>query len=241
MEAEGRLPADKEDIPSARWYEDVVGRGVLLNVLATVLINEVEGPHPVELIHLDKVVGLEEAMSVMRKGMELASKYVLEGQAVAIGEIGRPHFPVEDALWRSSNELVTHGMRLAREVDCPVVLHTEEATPAVFRELAAMADSARLPRDRVVKHHSGPLVLPEENHGVFPSVLARKEETLAAARKGLRFLMETDYLDDPRRPGAVLGLSTVPRRSVRLLEHGILTVEELSKIHDDNVREVYGL
>ena len=55
----------------------------------------------------------------------------------------------------------------------------------------------------------------------MPSVLASKKNIEAAAKKGTRFMMETDYIDDPRRPGAVLGPKTVPKRTLELLENNI--------------------
>ncbi len=199
------------------------------------------GPHPVELLALEKSKGLEPAVEIMRSGLEMASRYAYEGQATAIGEIGRPHFAVPESIWNSSNELMAYGMQLAKEVDCAVVLHTEEATPAVLREMAAMADRVGMRRDRVVKHHSGPLVLPRENHDILPSVVAKKDYLLRAARKGRRFLMETDYLDDRRRPGAVLGLNTVPRRCAALLREGVLSRDDLHVIHEENFRRAYGV
>lgn len=198
------------------------------------------GPHPAELVQLVHHRGLEEAADMVRRGLELAQSHVLEGRAMAIGEIGRPHFPVEEDVWRGANELMAYGMELAREAGCAVILHTEEASPGLFQELASIADGAGIPRHRIVKHYSGPLVRREENHGIYPSVIAKGDNIRRAAEKGLRFLMETDYLDDPRRPGAVLGLGTVPRRCASLLRDGVLCREDLHRIHDDNLREAYG-
>jgi TatD-related deoxyribonuclease len=198
------------------------------------------GPHPVDLLGLAQSCGMDEAVHMMRSGLEAAQRHVLEGRAVAIGEIGRPHFPVDEETWRRSNELMAYGMELAKEADCAVVLHTEQATPAVFKELAYMADRVGIQRERVIKHYSDPLVLREENHDIFPSVIAKGDNLRRAAEKGLRFLMETDYLDDPRRPGAVLGLGTVPRRCARLLREEVLSREDLFTIHEDNLKLAYG-
>ena len=52
------------------------------------------------------------------------------------------------------------------------------------------------------------LVLEEENHGLFPSVLASKPAVKEALSKGDRFVMETDFLDEPSRPGAVMRPTT---------------------------------
>ncbi len=198
------------------------------------------GPYPVELLSLAKVHGLACAKEIMLAGMDLAAEYVRDGKALAIGEVGRPHFPVSAEELSASNDIMFHAMRLARENDCAVVLHTESATEASMMEIAEMADRAGLARHRVVKHYSPPLVLPEENHGLMPSVLSGKDAVKTALSKGTRFLMETDFLDDPDRPGAVLAITTVPKRMRTLLEQGAITEEQVHKVHVDNPRATYG-
>lgn len=198
------------------------------------------GPYPVELLGFERRLGLEAGKDMMIAGMDIAAEYVRDGRALAIGEVGRPHFPVPDEVWEASNEILLHGMRLAKEVGCAIVLHTESGTPKTMLELADMADSVGLDRGRVVKHYSPPTVLPEENAGLMPSVLAGKEAVQEALRKGTRFMMETDFLDDPRRPGAVLAITTVPKRTSAFIEHGLMTEEQALAIHQDNPRKTYG-
>lgn len=53
--------------------------------------------------------------------------------------------------------------------------------------------------------------------------------------------MENDYIDDLKRPGAVVGPKTVPRVSQKLLEMGLLKEDDITKIHRDNVEEAYGI
>ena len=199
------------------------------------------GPYPVLLISLSEKHGLEKAIEIMRAGMESAQRLVLDGKAVGIGEIGRPHFPVSAEINEASNHIMSYGMQLAKEASCPIVLHTETATPENMREMALMADKVGLPRNKVIKHYSPPLILEEENSGLFPSVLAKREFTLEALEKGSRFFLETDYLDDLRRPGAVLSITTVPKRTTSLMQSGQMTEEQAFKIHVDNALEIYGI
>jgi TatD-related deoxyribonuclease len=198
------------------------------------------GPYPGELLEIEKALGLEKAAQLMMEGVEIASQYVRDGRALAIGEMGRPHFPVSTEVWNVSNEIMFHGMRLAKEVGCAIVLHTESTTLESMKELGLMADKAGLPRSRVVKHYCPPFVLPEENFGLMPSVLAGKDASKAAISKGTRFLMETDFLDDLKRPGAVLAITTVPKRTLNFIKLGLMTEEQAYKIHQDNPRETYG-
>lgn len=199
------------------------------------------GPYPVRLLKLEEEHGLEEATQIMMEGMETAAGLVAEGKAVAIGEIGRPHFPVSDEIWRASNDIMLRGMELAKEAGCPVVLHTESAAPSVWKELAEMADKAGLPRERVIKHYSPPVIDESANHGLFPSVLASRKSISEALRQGTRFMMETDYLDDLRRPGAVMALTTVPKRTNAFLQSGELDTEKIMKIHKDWPEKLYNI
>lgn len=199
------------------------------------------GPYPVLLIGLADRHGLKNAVEIMRAGMEAAQELVLQGKAIGIGEIGRPHFPVDNELLSASNGIMSYGMSLAKEADCPVILHTESATPDSMREIALMADRVGLPRHKVVKHYCPPLVTDEESSGLFPSVLASRTAVGEALSKSTRFLMETDYLDDVNRPGAVMAITTVPKRTKAFLQTGQMSEEQAHRIHLDNPKKVYGI
>jgi len=199
------------------------------------------GPYPVDLVNLKDKVGLERGKEILMDGMKLAADYVEEGRAVALGEIGRPHFEVSDKMKDSSNDIMRYGMELAADIGCPVVLHTESTDPETCEEFGDMADQAGLSRDKVVKHYSPPLITYEENKGLFPSVLASEKNLRAAAEKGDRFVMETDYIDDPNRPGAVLGIKNVPRKTKKLLDEGVFTEEQAWKIHKENPEDIYDI
>ena len=152
------------------------------------------------------------AAELMKTGIDAAAEYVAEGPALAI-KSGRPHYDVEEAVWAASNDVLCHAFSRAAEVGCAVQLHMEGGED--FREVAEWAESAGLPRSRVVKHYSGGYV-----EGPIPSVIADKDELERACGGEWPFFMETDFIDDPDRPGAVLGPKTVPRRTTWLAEAG---------------------
>jgi len=238
------MPYEEIATPTAEDYrksfditvslKDKVNKETGVKAYATV------GPYPGDLVDLDKAHGLEKAKDIMLSAMEIAAEYVRDGKALAIGEVGRPHFRVSMDAWQASNEILRHGMKLAKEVGCAIVLHTESATPESMKEIAEMADRVGLERRRVVKHFCPPFVLPEENHGLMPSVLVRKDAATVALGKGTRFLMETDFMDNPDRPGAVLAITTVPKRTLTLMRQGLMSEEQAHKIHFETPRETYG-
>ena len=199
------------------------------------------GPYPVDHIRLSKKLGREKSIQIMKEGMDLAAALCEAHKCIAIGEIGRPHFPVDEQVIIDSNEILLYGMKKAKDAGVPVVLHTESTNPDQCKKLAEMGKKVGLPLHKIVKHYSPPLVLESENYGLMPSVLASKKNIAVAVEKGTRFMMETDYIDDLCRPGAVLSPKTVPKRTRELLEKGMLTEKQISEIHKENPEKTYGI
>lgn len=204
------------------------------------LINIAVGPYPVLIIPLAEAYGLEKAEEIMLKGMEDAARDVAEGKAVAIGEIGRPHFPVSAEIREASDRILLRGMELAKENKVPVIIHCE-SDENTDRSLAELADKAGLDRGMVVKHSSPPWVTPEETHGVMPSIPASKSNLKEALAKGTdRFMMETDYIDDPEKPGAIMSVNTVPKKVMAWVSNGQVSSESIYRICRDIPESLYG-
>ncbi|MFA7031742.1 MAG: TatD family hydrolase [Candidatus Methanomethylophilaceae archaeon] len=204
-------------------------------------INTAVGPYPILLLGLAEEHGLEAAVEAMIEGMEIAGKAVEEGKAQAIGEIGRPHFPVSDEIWEASNEVMLAGMRVAKENGCPVIIHSEAGTIETNRSLSEIARRAGLDPGMVIKHSSPPFVREEETFGVMPSIPASRDYMKEALSKGSdRFMIETDYYDDPEKPGARMSVNTVPKRIKAMLANGNMTEENVHRICGDIPEKMFG-
>jgi TatD-related deoxyribonuclease len=204
-------------------------------------INTAVGPYPILLLGLAEEHGLEAAVEAMMEGMEIAGKAVAEGKAQAIGEIGRPHFPVSDEIWEASNEVMLAGMRVAKENGCPVIIHSEAGTIETNRSLSEIARRAGLDPGMVIKHSSPPFVREEETFGVMPSIPASRDYIKEALSKGSdRFMVETDYYDDPEKPGARMSVNTVPKRIKAMLANGNMTEENVHRICGDIPVKMFG-
>ncbi|WP_247009753.1 TatD family hydrolase [Halorientalis litorea] len=190
------------------------------------------GVHPTLISQLlDRGFTAEEAGELMRGGLDVAAEYVAEGPALAL-KSGRPHYEVTEDVWAASNETMRHAFELGAETGCAVQLHTEGGED--FTDVAEWAENSGLARERVVKHYAGGRVA-----GPTPSVLSDEDELEVAAEAGDPFLMETDFIDDPDRPGAVLGPKTVPRRVRWLLDSGYEAAVE--NAHVETPARVYGI
>ncbi|MDP8011512.1 MAG: TatD family hydrolase [Thermoplasmata archaeon] len=214
---------------------DLVRKETSLNVLVTV------GPYPVDLIKSSEIIGLENAKELFLDAIELAITYVQDGKANAVGEIGRPHFQVDENIWIVSNEILSYALKRAGKEKIPVVLHTESADEKVFNELSIMAEKSGIDKNFVIKHFSPPLILEEENHGIFPSVISSRDNIREAINKGFRFFMETDFLDDPMKKGAVMDITTVPKRFKMLENENKELLEKYSYELKENLFKIYRL
>ncbi len=199
------------------------------------------GPYPVDYLKLIERFDRDTTIEIMKKGIDEAAHLCEEKKIIGIGEIGRPHFPVDLQVNKDSNEILLYGMQRAKELSVPVILHTESTTILQCKQLAEMGRKVGLPPEKIVKHFSPPFILQQENSGLMPSVLASEKNLIAAIKKGTRFLMETDYIDDPRRPGAVLGPKTVPKRTIDLIKNGYLSEEKANIIHKINPEKTYNI
>ncbi len=199
------------------------------------------GPYPVDYLKLSERFGRDVAIKIMKKGMDEAAILCEEKKCIGIGEIGRPHFPVDEQAVTDSNEILKYGMAKAKDVGCPVVLHTESTTPEQCKELMEMGRDIGLPADKIVKHFAPPLINDDENFGLMPSVLSSRKNIVAALKKGSRFIMETDYIDDLKRPGAVLGPKTVPKLTKKLLDAEIMDENQSFEIHVKNPQKTYDI
>lgn len=191
------------------------------------------GVHPGLVSRLvdDRGFDPDEARELICGGLEVAAEFVADGRALAL-KSGRPHYETTDAVWEASNAALKRALELGAERDCAVQLHTEATED--LSEVAEWAEERGLPRERVVKHYaSGRL------KGPTPSVMSEKDWLRTAAESDAPFLMETDFVDDPDRPGAVLGPKTVPRRVRWLLEEGY--EEAVERAHVETPALVYGI
>ncbi|MDK2891068.1 MAG: TatD-related deoxyribonuclease [Methanoculleus sp.] len=195
------------------------------------VVYPVLGVHPAEMSRLVARMSLDEAAAIMTAGLDLAARYVEDGRAVAL-KSGRPHYEVAPEVLAASNAVLSHALELGADCGCAVQLHAESGACA---DVVDMAAQAGIPVERVVKHFATP------DTPLTPSFIARHEDIPALARAGRRFTMESDYMDENSRPGAVIGPKSVPRFTRRYLEEGLITEEDAWRIHAETPSRTYGM
>ncbi|MGB7993409.1 TatD family hydrolase [Methanoregula sp.] len=189
------------------------------------------GIHPAEISRLSERMSLSQAVTVMKEGLEHAAGYIRDGRAVAL-KSGRPHYEVSPEVLAASNEVLSYALELAAGYRCALQIHAESGPCA---DIVGMAESVGMPVDRVVKHYGSP------ETPLHPSLVARHESVPVLAREHRPFTMESDFMDENSRPGAVTGPKSVPRITKKMLESGAITEDDCWRIHGEIVEKVYGV
>lgn len=189
------------------------------------------GVHPAEISRLMERMSLAEASALMKAGLDVAAVYVQEGKAIAL-KSGRPHYEVSQELLAASNDVLCHALRLAAGCSCALQIHAESGPCA---DVVEMAKAAHMPVERVVKHYASP------DTPLHPSLIAKHEALPQLIHDRRRFTMESDYMDENSRPGAVIGPKSVPRYTNQLVASGKMTPDDCFFVHKETVERVYGV
>ncbi len=207
-------------LPSENYYETVYDRTIrMANAVRretglTVLITL--GPYPLDYVHFSEMN--INAESLVKNGIDMAAKLISENAANAMGEIGRPHFPVSESVMDKSNDLLEYAFSKCGELECPAILHTEDLDNAGIEEIEGLARKNGLNPGKVIKHHALPsnLLKDSEMHFSVPATRKFVRESISTNRG---FLLETDYINEPNDDNKFLPPDSVPLRATMIRQN----------------------
>ena len=229
------LPLSISDYQSA--YDNTIEMAREIREKFGIQVLVILGPHPVSWEKQIHTIGLQESTSLHLQAVKLAIQYISSGEAVCLGEVGRPHYPVDSQIWDAANDLLLEIMKLAAEEKISIQLHVEDDGEKTYSDLANLCDKAGLPRHLAIRHYAPANISSDFTHGLSVTVSVGK----GSISKIIESLpncnsywgMETDFLDDKNRPGAVLGPKTIPKRTHQLIEklrQSGYSVEQINEI-----------
>ena len=244
------LPKNIQDYREV--YSETISMAEEIRKSLQLKVGVVLGPHPVAWEKQIDDIGIEKSSELHLEAISLALEHIDLGNANCLGEVGRPHYRVSDERWDKANDILMETLSMAASEKTSVQLHVEDNGAETCRELSEYCESSRFPLDRAIRHYAPPDVSSEFTHGLSATVNMGKgsiENLVRSARlASAPWGMETDFLDDSSRPGAVLGPKTVPKRThelcSKLLSSGWLEDEVetlLTNIHEKWPNSLYGI
>ena len=244
------LPTDRQGYEKA--YSETISMAEEIRRNFDLEVGVALGPHPVTWENQIANLGLKKSTELHLEAVSLALEHIDSGTANCLGEVGRPHYPVAEEIWEEANEMLLEILSMASSAKTSVQLHVEDNDDVTCQELSQLCRSAGLPLDRAIRHYAPPNVSAEFTHGLSATVNVGKGSIATLTETANRAIspwgMETDFLDDKNRPGAVLGPKTVPKRTQELASSLLSSgwkeskVESLlQNIHSDWPESLYGL
>ncbi len=237
------------DFEGFKSYEDVV------NILLSECKNAEEvgikvaclsGFHPADVdtlidkYKLDPVKVLDLGLKVIDHVAKLCREGVLDG----IGEVGRQHYKTLPERVIISEMILRRAIEYARDYDCKVHMHLENqgiiTVELISRELQFLKAGRQASR-RLLFHHTKPSLVIEAFRRGHYSTIPGLPRMLEYTFKHLEpvYMIESDYIDDPSRPGSVIYPWEMVKAAKRLLEKNVVSEEYLHKINIDNITKYY--
>lgn len=203
------------------------------------------GIHPADLEKL-----LTRHMADPRKVLEL-SEYVLreiarrcqEGLLDGIGEIGRPHYTTRPEAFVINELIMNKALTLAKDLNVIVHLHLEQGGIVTVMDINQRVETLRLMKGKIILHHLDYKTAREAVRYGLPFTIPAKYPLLKHAFTHLEpvYMIESDYIDDPKRPGVAAYPWDVIEIQLTLLKEGVVNEEYLYKLNVDNIVTVYGV
>ncbi len=204
------------------------------------------GVHPADI---DKLIDkynyrLDEAYNLLDRVLDALIDMCKEGLIDGIGEVGRQHYKTSPERIAVSEMLLMKALDAAKDYDFIVHLHMENGGIVTANYIHRICKMIGLKdRRKIILHHvTDPTLLEEAIHLGFSTTVPGTFSVLTKLDMiPPVFMVESDHLDDPRRPGVVIYPWVMVEHELELLNQKIVSREYLERINIDNIIETYGV
>jgi len=217
-----------------RLYDNTIRMGELVHSELDLEIIVTIGPYPFDYFFFEKAGS--DPLNEMMHGFDLAARYIEDGKADAIGEIGFPHVPQPESVMERFWEMLDYAMKIAHDVDAPIVMHTYDLSCEDYERIERLARiNGSIP---VVKHHARPADL-ACNTVIARSIPASRSAVRESLLISRNFMLETYFINDPADLNRFLPPDSVPKRSQMILQEYDDGSEILTNIFNTIPESIY--
>ncbi|MEO3994017.1 MAG: TatD family hydrolase [Desulfurococcaceae archaeon TW002] len=204
------------------------------------------GIHPAYVDELVRIAGshrTDKVLGIMEGALEHLKRLKIEGKIDGLGEFGRPHYKTLPESVVVNEIILVKALEICRDTNTIIHLHTEQGGLATVASVDYLVRLTNAPRNKVVFHHASTyLAKTIDEFRYVMTVLGREDLLTNVLESGVtRALVESDFIDDPRRPGVVMYPWDVSEEVKKLLSRKKDYEEALMKYLIDNVVSLYGV
>ncbi len=168
---------------------------------------------------------------------------IKRGLLDGLAEIGRPHYKVSPEHMVLAENIFESVLEIAKDYDLLIHLHLEEGGWITAYDIYRKIHRYSLNPWRIVMHHAKPKNLrPSMELGLVATVPALYQiiENIKDI-KIINYVYESDFLDDPERPGRPMYPWEIISNSIRALNEGVVDKDILHIVNIDNIVKIYGV
>ena len=200
------------------------------------------GFHPADV---DKLMGSMEPEKVLEFGLKVLSiveKYLKAGKIDGVGEVGRQHYKTTPVAVVIAQLIMDRALELSRDYDAVVHLHLEQGGRITALDVKRRIERVGAKVERVVVHHArGKSLAAAVEEGLVATVPGVRGSLERAITLEPKYMVESDHIDDPKRPGVVVYPWDMAKNQLELLREGLVDEDYLWKINVDNVCKTFGV
>ncbi|ABN69586.1 TatD-related deoxyribonuclease [Staphylothermus marinus F1] len=200
------------------------------------------GFHPAEVDeHFRRGRDLKYIVEFADEVFKLIIDYHRKGYIDGIGEVGRQHYSTAPSRIIASELILIKAMEYARDHDMIMHLHLEQGGWVTVESIDKLRRITGIMREKVFLHHVDyETSVWSEKYGYWYTVPAKKRIlSKVLSEKRNYILVESDFIDDPDRPGVSSYPWDIPKRIKELLSEGIINVENVYRSMIDNIVKAY--
>lgn len=203
------------------------------------------GIHPADID--DLIVrnprGGEKILDMAQNILNHIGKLVKNGLIDGIGEIGRPHYKTIPESFIANSIILRYALALARDLNCFVHLHLEQGGYLTVLDIENIVKDYNINRYRIVLHHSDIPTSEEALKRGFIFTIPGKYQVLKEAFRRLSpdYIVESDFIDDPKRPGVSSYPWQIVENQLKLLHENVVDESYLWRLNVDNIARFYNV
>ena len=199
------------------------------------------GIHPASVDKLLKAYNVNKVLQILHDVLKYIVNLIERGLINGLGEFGRPHYKAMPEAFIVNELLLEDVLKVVHDRNIPIHLHLEQRGVITVESIDRLVRKLNVKRDLVIFHHvSGETAIEAIKRGYPVTVPAFSDAVKHLLSNNLYFMVESDYLDDPKRPGVVRYPWDIALLAQDLLKDGYST-DVLSKIFIENIVNVYGV
>ncbi len=206
------------------------------------------GMHPA---YIDRVVKNyqnkpEKIIKLINGGLNYILNLLKKGYIDGIGEVGRPHYRSIPESFSVNNYVLMNALRISKDYGAVLHLHLEDKGLLSVISINGLCSILGFKNKcKVVFHHASITTSTYARTYGFSSTIVGRYEVIKnlIERSGevANVMLESDYIDDPRRPGVVMYPWQISYEVNKLLNTNPNYADVLSRLLVDNVVKVYGV